>query len=108
MNVKIPVVTLAASILAVAAYKITAREKPPGGAARAKAAANRVRPSLERDLTAKGLRFGDPVFLRIFKEERELELWVQEPDKPSFKHFRTYPVVAMSGKLGPKLKEWRR
>jgi murein L,D-transpeptidase YafK len=45
------------------------------------------------------------VFIRIFKEERELELWVRDRESGKFKHFRTWPVVAMSGKLGPKLAE---
>lgn len=48
----------------------------PPGPARARAAADRVRPALDRDLAAKGLRLGDPVFLRAFKEEDQLELWV--------------------------------
>ncbi len=69
---------------------------------RAAEAAKRVRPALEKDLAAAGLRFGAPVFLRIFKEERELELWVREPGRKTFRHFRTWPIVAMSGKLGPK------
>lgn len=72
---------------------------------RAKAAAGRVRPALTRDLAALGLRFGDPVFIRIFKEERELELWVRQPGRKTFKHFRTYAIAAMSGTLGPKEKE---
>lgn len=75
------------------------------GRPRDASAAARVRPTLTRELTAAGLRFGSPVFLRVFKEERELELWVQEPGKKTFKHFRTYYVAAMSGKLGPKLAE---
>lgn len=69
---------------------------------RARAAADRVRPGLTRALGAKGLRFGDPVFLRIFKEERQLEIWVKEPRRKSYQLFRTYPIAAMSGKLGPK------
>lgn len=80
-------------------------QSQPMGQERDKAARDRVRPALERALAAEGLRFGDPVFLRIFKEERQLELWVKEPEKKSFKHFRTYSIAAMSGKPGPKLKE---
>ena len=72
---------------------------------RARAAANRVRGKLTRALEKNGLRFGDPVFIRIFKEERELELWVREPRKKSFRLFRTYRIAAMSGKLGPKVSE---
>ena len=51
----------------------------------------------------KGLEFGAPVFLRIFKEEAELELWVQAGD--TFRLFKTYPICNHSGDLGPKLRE---
>ena len=72
---------------------------------RAAEAEARVRPRLRTALEEKGLRYGDPVFLRIFKEERELEMWIQEPGQATFRHFRTYPIAGMSGTLGPKLKE---
>ncbi len=72
---------------------------------RAAAASASVRPALERDLTAAGLRFGDPVFLRAFKEERQLELFVQNRRSGIFDLFRTYPIAAASGTLGPKLAE---
>ena len=78
---------------------------PLPGPERAQAAAKRVRPELERALKAKGLRFGAPVFLRAFKEEGELELWVQRRDNGKYEHFRTWEVAAQSGKLGPKLAE---
>jgi len=51
-------------------------------------------------LGEKGLRIGDPVHLRVFKQSRELELFVQGPD--GFELYRTYPVCDMSGSLGPK------
>ena len=72
---------------------------------RAVAAAARVRPAMERDLAALGLKFGDPVFIRAFKEELELELFVQNPKSGGFKLFRTYPIACSSGTLGPKLAE---
>ena len=72
---------------------------------RAAAAAARVRPALERDLAAAGLAFGDPVFLRAFKEERQLELFVKNRQSGKFDLFRTYPIAAASGGLGPKLAE---
>ena len=75
------------------------------GPERAKAAAARVRPALERDLAAKGLHFGDPVFLRAFKEEKVLELWVLKRDTQKYELFRTWDIAAQSGKLGPKLAE---
>ena len=52
-----------------------------------------------------GLRFGDPVFLRAFKEENELEVWVRRRGAARYELFRTYPVAAASGRLGPKLAE---
>lgn len=70
---------------------------------RATEVAKRVTPRLKRDLSAKGLALGSPVFIRIFKEERELELWVQKGVR--FQLFRSYPIAAMSGHLGPKLAE---
>ena len=75
------------------------------GPERAKAAAARVRPALERDLATKGLRFGDPVFLRAFKEENVLELWVLKRETKKYELFRTWEIAAQSGKLGPKLAE---
>ena len=48
--------------------------------------------------------FGKAVFLRIFKEERLLELWLQDEDG-DWECFRTYPIAGMSGTLGPKTKQ---
>lgn len=77
----------------------------PAGKKRAAAAAANVRPVLEPELAAKGLRFGDPVFIRAFKEERELELHVLNQTTKRFELFRTYPIAGTSGELGPKLAE---
>ena len=70
---------------------------------RAQAAVQRVKPALEKALTAKKLRWGAPVFIRIFKEEKQLELWVD--DGKQFQLFKTWAICKFSGKLGPKLKE---
>lgn len=75
------------------------------GPERARAAAERVRPALTRDLGEKGLHFGDPVFLRAFKDEKVLEVWMLRRDSGKYDLFRTYPVAAASGTLGPKLAE---
>lgn len=72
---------------------------------RSKDAETRVRPRLTKELKQAGLEWGSPVFLRAFKEERILELWIQESGKNTFKLFRTYPIAAASGKLGPKQRE---
>lgn len=62
-----------------------------------------VAPALIRDLGKKGLTYGAPVFVRIFKEEKALEVWMKQAE--AFELFRTYDIVAMSGRLGPKLRE---
>jgi murein L,D-transpeptidase YafK len=78
---------------------------PLPGPARAKAAAKRVKPGLTRDLAALGLHFGDPVFLRAFKEERQLEAWVRRREDGKYQLFRTWEVAAQSGTPGPKRAE---
>lgn len=52
-------------------------------------------------LAKKGMQPGAPVFIRIFKEESELEVWKQRDDG-HFYHFKTYPICNWSGELGPK------
>jgi murein L,D-transpeptidase YafK len=79
--------------------------EPLPGPERAKAAAARVRPGLERDLNARGLHFGDPVFFRAFKEEKQLEAWIRQRKTGKYELFRTWPIAALSGKPGPKLAE---
>lgn len=54
-------------------------------------------------LSEKGLSLGDPIFIRIFKAESELELWMKKGER--FVLFATYPICRWSGELGPKLKE---
>ncbi|MEO0798243.1 MAG: L,D-transpeptidase family protein [Pseudomonadota bacterium] len=60
-------------------------------------------PALRTRLTTGGHRLGDHVFIRIFKEESELEIWLKRGDQ--FVRFATYPVCFWSGELGPKLFE---
>ena len=54
-------------------------------------------------LAAAGLELGAPVFLRIFKLEFELEVWMKRGDR--FERFAVYPICRWSGGLGPKLRE---
>lgn len=58
---------------------------------------------LKERLRSAGLKLGDPVFMRIFKEEHVLELWIKKDD--SFERFATYPICMWSGRVGPKLKQ---
>jgi murein L,D-transpeptidase YafK len=52
-------------------------------------------------LAAKGVKLGAPIFIRIFKRDSELELWMKKGDR--FTLFETYPVCYWSGRLGPKI-----
>ena len=65
---------------------------------------SRLLPQLNDDLAAKQLQLGQPAFIRIFKETRELELWLKDSNN-SWKLFRNYPIATFSGTLGPKIRE---
>ncbi|OQX06656.1 MAG: hypothetical protein BWK76_25865 [Desulfobulbaceae bacterium A2] len=63
----------------------------------------RVMPRLSQEVEAAGLRVGAPIFLRIFKLPGVLELWLEHQGR--YRLFRSYPICAASGYLGPKLRE---
>jgi murein L,D-transpeptidase YafK len=56
---------------------------------------------LDDRLQAQGFKRGDPVFIRVFKAEMRLELWMKRSD--GFALFASYPICYWSGRLGPKL-----
>lgn len=53
-------------------------------------------------LGKKGMSLKAPIFVRIFKEESELEVW-KARDDGRYYHFKTYPICNWSGELGPKV-----
>jgi murein L,D-transpeptidase YafK len=55
-------------------------------------------------LGKKGMDPQSPIFIRVFKEESELEIWKQRDDG-RFYHLKTYPICNWSGDLGPKTKQ---
>lgn len=55
-------------------------------------------------LAKKGMTQEAPIFVRIFKEESQLEIW-KEKDDGRFHLLKVYPICNWSGGLGPKLKE---
>lgn len=75
----------------------------PVHADRVQQAAQRVLPKLQTALQEQALKPGAAVFIRIFKQERVLELWLKQAEK--YVLFRSYPICAYSGRLGPKLRE---
>ena len=58
---------------------------------------------VEERLKEKALKRGAPVFLRIFKGDLEVELWMKRGER--YELFATYPICAWSGQLGPKVRE---
>lgn len=60
-------------------------------------------PKLQRAFAQAKLKLGAPIFIRIFKQEKALEIWVQK--NTQFVLFQTYPIAYYSGTLGPKLQE---
>ena len=63
----------------------------------------RVKPEVNAELSAKGLKLGSHIFIRIIKLQEELEVWVE--DNGRYRLFKSYPICSYSGYLGPKLKE---
>ena len=74
------------------------------GTKRASAVAKKVTPGLKAAFKEKNLTWGAPVFIRAFKEENILELWVKSNEE-KYHLFKSYPIAGASGKLGPKLRE---
>lgn len=60
---------------------------------------------LREGLADLALALGDPVFIRVFKEESELEVWLKAEAEPHFTLFKVYRLTHSSGKPGPKLRE---
>lgn len=75
----------------------------PASSARSTKAISKVKPALVKELNAQNLSWGSPVYLRLVKQERELELWLKRGS--TYTLFKTYPICTFSGTLGPKLAE---
>ncbi len=77
---------------------------PVSGSERTLAAYQRSLPRIKKNLALKNLRMGSPVFIRIFKQSKELELWMGVDDN-TFELYKTFIICHHSGTLGPKEKE---
>ena len=62
--------------------------------------------TLQKQFAAKGLKWpARYVYIRSFKYDSQLEVWVKNTQKEPFQLFKTYRVCAMAGTLGPKRME---
>ena len=57
---------------------------------------------LEEILTAKKIKPGIPLYIRIFKKEKTFELWGEQGERYTL--LKSYPICSYSGYLGPKLR----
>ncbi|MBU3745227.1 MAG: hypothetical protein FGM61_11910, partial [Sediminibacterium sp.] len=61
---------------------------------------------LKREFAEKKLSWpAKQVYIRSFKYDSQLEVWIKEIAKDTFSLFKTYKVCALSGALGPKRME---
>lgn len=60
---------------------------------------------LKDALKARNIHSPFQAYLRVFKESLELEVWLQSSDQKAFSLWKTYPILGMSGSLGPKQQE---
>lgn len=66
-------------------------------------ASYRAEPALNKALSRQGVHLGDPIFIRIFKLENQLEMWIK--NGLNYTLLKTYTICDYSGDLGPKLRE---
>jgi murein L,D-transpeptidase YafK len=59
---------------------------------------------IDERLKDRGLARGRAIYIRIFKAESELELWMQN-QSGTFTLLATYPICHWTGTIGPKLRE---
>jgi murein L,D-transpeptidase YafK len=64
---------------------------------------NRKEDSLRKEFDKKGFKWpAKYVYIRSFKYDAELEVWVKNDSKDQYKLFKTYKVCMQSGTMGPK------
>ncbi len=60
---------------------------------------------LRTEMVMRGMSMDNPMLIRAFKSEMQLELWVQNSYTKQYDLFRTYNICKKSGALGPKQRE---
>lgn len=50
------------------------------------------------------IKLGNPMYIRLFKEEKKLEIWIQN-DSGKYSFYKEFDICYFSGGLGPKKKE---
>lgn len=60
---------------------------------------------LRKQLTIAGVKENFELLIIVFKHESILNVWLKAKSQSRYKHFKTYNFSAVSGNLGPKIKE---
>ena len=60
---------------------------------------------LRTEMVMRAMSMDNPMYIRAFKSEMKLELWIKNSYHNEFKLFKTYDICSKSGALGPKIKE---
>lgn len=59
--------------------------------------------TLRKQFEARGLKWpAKYIYIRSFKYDSQLEVWVKNSTREQFKLFKTFKICAMAGSLGPK------
>jgi len=61
--------------------------------------------TLRTEMVMHGMSMDNPMLIRAFKNEMQLELWVKSSYHDGYELFKTYNICNKSGIMGPKLKE---
>ena len=94
--------SVSAGSLSQLGEELSEEESPPT-TPKADRLMSQAEPRVRKELARKGMRLGQPVFMRIFKLSKQLEVWVHSGGE--FRLFKTYPICSYSGYVGPKTAE---
>jgi murein L,D-transpeptidase YafK len=67
---------------------------------------NNCEDQLKNQFTEKGLEWPvKQLYIRSFKYNSELQVWVKNSNSDTFSHFKSYKICALAGTMGPKRME---
>ena len=67
---------------------------------------NRMDESLKKEFASKNISWPPKaIYIRSFKYDRQLEVWVKADNKDQYQYLKTYKVCMQSGTFGPKRME---
>lgn len=97
------ILVITAITLALGAVLMQAKKADDPKLSRVENAKVRALAKLAPELQKRKLELGGEIFIRIFKESKELELFVKDSATRKFVLLKNYKICTYSGKLGPKL-----